>query len=186
MILFRSEWLHLLKKEFFLGDLLVRIHFIIVMIRCTGLSPWEFKSPFPGSLTSTFLLYHLWHLWISSGFHFPSALGLSIRFPLLLKPYIYLLKQDSRLYPCLCLGTEFSLSLPLPSSLPPSFSLAPSHLESTPAETGLETSRLKTALHREQSTRLQLGTLQGYLAHKKQPPPLRPPQGPRHNPTVGS
>ena len=42
-------------REFFVDDLLVRIHFIIVMIRGTGLAPWEFKSPFSGSLTSTFL-----------------------------------------------------------------------------------------------------------------------------------
>ena len=28
--------------------------------------------------------------------------------------------------------------------------------------------------------------LQGYLAHQKQPPPLEPPEGPRHSPTVGS
>ena len=27
--------------------------------------------------------------------------------------------------------------------------------------------------------------LQGYLAHKKPPPPLGPPEGPRHKPTVG-
>ena len=33
----------------------VRIHFIIVMIRWTGLAPWEFEFPFPGSLISTFL-----------------------------------------------------------------------------------------------------------------------------------
>jgi len=26
-----------------------------VMIRWTGLAPWEFEFPFPGSLTSTFL-----------------------------------------------------------------------------------------------------------------------------------
>ena len=26
------------------------------MIRWTGLAPWEFESPFPGSLTSTFLV----------------------------------------------------------------------------------------------------------------------------------
>jgi len=31
------------------------IHFIIVMIKWTGLAPWEFEFPFPGSLTSTFL-----------------------------------------------------------------------------------------------------------------------------------
>ena len=40
---------------FFIANLLVRIHFIIVMIRWTGLAPWEFEFPFPGSLTSTFL-----------------------------------------------------------------------------------------------------------------------------------
>ena len=33
-------------------NLLVRIHFIIVMIRWTG----QVESPFPGSLTSTFLV----------------------------------------------------------------------------------------------------------------------------------
>jgi len=43
------------EREFFIGNLLVRIHFIIVMIRWTGLAPWEFEFPFPGSLTSTFL-----------------------------------------------------------------------------------------------------------------------------------
>ena len=45
-----------LKREFFIDNLLVRIHFIIVMIRWTGLAPWEFESPFPGSLASTFLV----------------------------------------------------------------------------------------------------------------------------------
>ena len=43
------------EREFFIANLLVRIHFIIVMIRWTGLAPWEFEFPFPGSLTSTFL-----------------------------------------------------------------------------------------------------------------------------------
>jgi len=42
-------------REFFIDHLLVRIHFVIEMIRWTGLAPWEFESPFPGSLTSTFL-----------------------------------------------------------------------------------------------------------------------------------
>ena len=32
-----------------------RIHFIIEMIWWTGLAPWEFEFPFPGSLASTFL-----------------------------------------------------------------------------------------------------------------------------------
>ena len=34
---------------------LVREYFITAMIRWTGLAPWEFEFPFPGSLTSTFL-----------------------------------------------------------------------------------------------------------------------------------
>ena len=45
-----------IKREFFIDNLLVRIHFIIVMIGWTGLAPWEFEFPFPGSLTSTFLV----------------------------------------------------------------------------------------------------------------------------------
>ena len=43
-------------REFFIDNLLVRIHLIIVMIRWTGLAPWEFEFPFPGNLTSTFLV----------------------------------------------------------------------------------------------------------------------------------
>ena len=43
-----------LQREFFIDNLLVRVYFIIVMIRWTGLAPWEFEFPFPGSLTSTF------------------------------------------------------------------------------------------------------------------------------------
>ena len=41
--------------DFFVDNLLVRIHLIIVMIRWTGLAPGEFDFPFSGSLTSTFL-----------------------------------------------------------------------------------------------------------------------------------
>jgi len=43
------------EREFFIDNLLVRIHCIIVMIRWTGLAPWGFEFPFPGSLTSAFL-----------------------------------------------------------------------------------------------------------------------------------
>ena len=43
------------ERELFIDNLLVRIYFIIVMIRWTGLAPWEFEFTFPGSLTSTFL-----------------------------------------------------------------------------------------------------------------------------------
>ena len=38
------------EREFFIDNLLVRIHFIVVMIRWTGLAPWEFESPFPTPL----------------------------------------------------------------------------------------------------------------------------------------
>ena len=30
------------EREFFIDNLLVQIHFIIVMIRWSGLTPWEF------------------------------------------------------------------------------------------------------------------------------------------------
>ena len=48
-------FVHAAEREFFIDNLLVRIHLIIVMIRWTGLAPWEFEFPFPGSLLSTFL-----------------------------------------------------------------------------------------------------------------------------------
>ena len=35
------------KREFFIDNLLVRIHFIIEMIWWTGLAPWGFEFPFP-------------------------------------------------------------------------------------------------------------------------------------------
>ena len=40
------------EREFFIDNLLVRIHRCFC---CTGLAPWEFESPFPGSVISTFL-----------------------------------------------------------------------------------------------------------------------------------
>ena len=40
----------------FVSDILLMIMWIqIVMIRWTGLAPWEFEFPFPGSFISTFL-----------------------------------------------------------------------------------------------------------------------------------
>jgi len=44
-----------LERVFFIYNLLVRILFIIVMIKWTGLAPRGFEFPFLGSLTSTFL-----------------------------------------------------------------------------------------------------------------------------------
>ena len=43
------------ERAFFIHNLLVRLHFIIVMMRWTGLTPLDFDFFFPGSLTSTFL-----------------------------------------------------------------------------------------------------------------------------------
>ena len=43
------------EREFFIDNLLVRIHLIVAMIRWTGLAPWEFEFPIPGSLRSDFL-----------------------------------------------------------------------------------------------------------------------------------
>ena len=42
------------ERDFVIDNLLVRNHFIIVMIGWTGLRPWEFEFPFRDSLTSTF------------------------------------------------------------------------------------------------------------------------------------
>ena len=42
LLLFRTRT-HLVEREFIIEDLLVRIHFIIKMIRWIGLAPWEFE-----------------------------------------------------------------------------------------------------------------------------------------------
>ena len=41
------------EREFCVDNLLVPIHFIIEMIRWTGLASWDFEFPFPGSFIST-------------------------------------------------------------------------------------------------------------------------------------
>jgi hypothetical protein len=45
-----------MKREFFIDKLLVQVHLIIEIILWTGLAPWEFELPFPGSLKSAFLV----------------------------------------------------------------------------------------------------------------------------------
>ena len=45
------------EREVFIDSLLVRIHFINVMIMWTGLAPWEFEFLVPDSLRCTFLDY---------------------------------------------------------------------------------------------------------------------------------
>jgi hypothetical protein len=47
------------ERDFFIDNLLVRIHFINVMMKWTGLARWELEFPFPGSLTSFFLHFVL-------------------------------------------------------------------------------------------------------------------------------
>ena len=41
------------EREIFIVNLLVRIYFIIVMIRWTGLAPWEFEFHFPGRFANS-------------------------------------------------------------------------------------------------------------------------------------
>ena len=53
--MFDAAQVRAIEREFFIDYLLVRILLIIVMIRWTGLAPWEFEFLFPGGLTSTFL-----------------------------------------------------------------------------------------------------------------------------------
>ena len=43
------------ERDLFIDNLLVRFHFIIVMIKRTGVVPWELEFPFPSSFTSTVL-----------------------------------------------------------------------------------------------------------------------------------
>ena len=42
------------KRECLIGIILARVHFTIETIWWTGLAPWEFESPFPGTFASTF------------------------------------------------------------------------------------------------------------------------------------
>jgi hypothetical protein len=44
------------QRDFSIDNQLVPIHFITKTIRWTGLVPWDFESPFSGSLISTFLV----------------------------------------------------------------------------------------------------------------------------------
>jgi hypothetical protein len=46
------------EKDFFIENLLICIHFTIEMIWWTGLVPWKFEFPLPGSLLSAFLYSH--------------------------------------------------------------------------------------------------------------------------------
>ena len=43
--------------NFFIDDLLVRMHSVIEMIWWTGLAPWELEFSFPGSRISIFLAH---------------------------------------------------------------------------------------------------------------------------------
>ena len=60
----RAEHSPALEREFLIDNLLVPIHYIIVMIRWTGLA---FEFPFPGSLTSTFLITGVGAVHVSGG-----------------------------------------------------------------------------------------------------------------------
>ena len=47
------------ERQFFIDNPLVRIHFVIVMIRWTGLAPWEFE--YSGDLNATFRPASFYH-----------------------------------------------------------------------------------------------------------------------------
>jgi len=62
-----------LEREFFIDNLLVRIHFIIVMIRWTGLAPWEFEFPFAARRRRASCLRPMrWSAWTRSREEGPS------------------------------------------------------------------------------------------------------------------
>ena len=67
---------HSVEREYFIDNLLVRIHFVVEMIWWTGLAPWEFEFPFPGSLIVD-LCYSVW----AGGEHVASARGAGRRTP---------------------------------------------------------------------------------------------------------
>ena len=48
--IFCADHLRAGEREFLVDNLLVRILFFILMIRWTGLAPWEFEFPFPDHL----------------------------------------------------------------------------------------------------------------------------------------
>ena len=63
------------EREFFIDNLLVRIHVIIVMIRWTGLAPWEYLDATPWALrvvTSVMVI-----LTLDFGGRFPTCEGWS-------------------------------------------------------------------------------------------------------------
>ena len=49
------------EREFFIDNLLVRIHYITVMIMCTGLAPWEFE--FPSIVIGVGIRFAFWCKW---------------------------------------------------------------------------------------------------------------------------
>ena len=82
------------EREFFIDNLLVRIH---RCFWCTGLAPWEFESPFPGSLISTFLTSS------SRSKHKSNAPGLDITAQLFVESGTKSLRNSSE-YPVQTLG----------------------------------------------------------------------------------
>ena len=69
------------EREIFVGNLLVRIRFIIVMVRWAGLAPWEFELHFPGSLAFTGPhVFPLWKGCWGSGHHKLCPTSLSCEF----------------------------------------------------------------------------------------------------------
>ena len=70
------------ERNFLIENLLVRVHFTIVMIIWTGLVLWDFEFPFPGSLTSS--LQYKAYTWkqvaVAFGRYRPHSVGIRIIF----------------------------------------------------------------------------------------------------------
>ena len=107
IILYRLQVLHTpyreREREFLIDHLPVQIHLIIVMIRWNGLAPWEFEFPFPGSLTSSFLVNTFLALSLSISHSLSLSVSLSVS---------------------LSRALSFSISHSLSLSLSPSLSLS--------------------------------------------------------------
>jgi len=144
------------ERDLFIDNLLVRIHVIIVMIRWTGLAPWEIEFPFPGSLTSTFL-----GLLTQKGLHFRDRL--LYRGGLVFKAHRLFVSPNSRLK-----GQNLALSvLDVPNSLE-------SRVQS------LTASELSRGEHTHGSTRGRKqappsSVYRGTSLKRNRPPPLGPP-----------
>ena len=102
--------------------LLVRIHFIIVMIRWTGLTPWEFEFPFPQMNMMAYESDYMWffELYGNTLFGWPTTLLILAIICTLVPPkhtYTHTHKKKT-VCVCVCVFGWPTTLLILPSSAP--------------------------------------------------------------------